>query len=86
MQEIKDFAVYALKSQILWGVVIVWLVTNIRWLFPQVPPEVLNSFTDLVTAIGIVVVAFLGGKEIEKKKVARYMARLAPTPKDVLYE
>lgn len=78
MQDIKDFAIFALKSQILWGVAIVWLITNIKWLFPQVPSEVLDSATDLITVIGVVVVAYLGGKDVESKRVSRFMARFAP--------
>ena len=75
MNDLKDFVLFALKSPLLWGVAITWLSANLKWLVPTAPLEVINSATDLLTVIGIVVVAYLGGKYVEGKKVDRFMMR-----------
>lgn len=73
MNDLKEFLVFVFKSPVFWSVVIVWLTANIKWLFPQVPPEVLESATNLFTLIGLLVVSYLGGKDVEVKKVKRFM-------------
>lgn len=77
MQDLKDFLVFALKNPLLWGVVIAWLVANIQWLVPSVPKPVLDSAIDLLTTIGTLVVAYLGGRYVENKHARRaYAANL----------
>ena len=75
MNDLKDFVIFALKNPLLWGVAIVWINANIQWLLPSVPTQVLNSFTDLFSMIGVLVVAYLGGKDVERKHLKRTLAK-----------
>jgi hypothetical protein len=75
MQDLKDFIVFALKNPLLWGVAIAWVAANLKWLVPSAPPEVIESAIDLFTIIGVIVVAYLGGQNVERKRVDRFYAR-----------
>lgn len=78
MNDLKDFVIYALKSPLLWGVAIAWLNANLKWILPQAPAEVIKSAVDLLTIVGTLVVAYLGGKYVERTSNIRRMTAALP--------
>lgn len=73
MSDLKEFIVYALKSPILWAVAITWIAANLKWLVPSAPVDVINSAVDLLQVIGVIVVAYLGGKDVGTRRANRFM-------------
>lgn len=82
MTDLKEFLIFCLKSPALYVVLMGLFNTNIKWLFPSIPDEVVASFNNFVTVLAGLVVAYLGGKYVEgqgqKRKLAKQLALKAP--------
>lgn len=76
IQNLKDFVVFLIKSPALWIAFVALINSNQKWLFPNIPDEVMASFNNFITVFSGLVVAYLSGQYMEKQKQKRQLAKL----------
>ncbi len=75
MQDIKNFLVFLLKSPAIWVVIVALLNSNQKWLFPNIPQDVVSSFNNFVAVFSTLVIAYLAGEYNSQQKTKREALR-----------
>lgn len=75
-EQVKDFLLFIVKSPALWVALIALVNANQKWLFPNIPPQVMDSFNNFVTVVSGLVVAYLSGGYVKEHRMKANAARL----------
>lgn len=79
MSEFKQIFIAIIKAPTFIPLLITLLVANQKWLLPQIPDEVVNSFLNFLTVILVAVSGYYAGKTVQEQDYKR--AALAKLPK-----
>lgn len=71
MQEAKELLVFIVKSPAFWATLVALVNENIKWLFPDIPDQVITAFNNFVVITGGLVVAFYAGRYSQQTSYRR---------------
>lgn len=75
MNELKDIFTLVLKAPNLIPLLVTFLVVNQKWLFPQIPDEVVQAFLNLLQVILVAIVSYYVGANVNDQHTRRELAR-----------
>lgn len=79
MNEIKEIVISVVKSPTFVPLLATLVVTNQKWLFPQIPDAVVQAFLNFLALVLGGVSLYYTGKNVQRSEYKREALRLQPT-------